>query len=596
MTAEITRAHRALYLVVACAAGAYALARAALVPIVHDECASLLWFVRPGEWLPYLAHWDANNHYLNSGSGILFTSMFGGSLLALRAGSLLAFAIYAWGAWRLGAHVRTGLVRACLWAALLLCPFLSDFFALFRGYGIELAAWLVSVDGLLRFAGSKAQRHIVQALSGLLLANAAIVALLPAWAVVLVLLALLTWHGRSAIGHKAVLMRIAAWLSLGLLPIALATAVALELKERGLLYHGGTEGFFDVTLVSLCRYVIGTPHGAAALLPLMLLVLSSGIAVREALKNRELSTPLLVVNVLLWSDVLLRVVMARGMGVNYPEDRAALHFVPLAILSIALGIDRSSEERPWAKWCALLLLLLPVRTLWTANLDHTLAWPEQSVPQRFLHLADARGRALDRPLLVGAQHQLALAWPMGSWLLGLPPRPVQTFGFPEGAHDLRIADERTLHEAMPGYHVIDSAMGPGLWLLERDRPLTTDPPVKSDASARSGREEFMELAHLPLNVLQGGNSVVEVSVPLIIPSRSPDVRLVVEVNDQKGEKLFYDSVAPLTLGPGWTGQRLCWAWGLPPMPRADRAIVYLYDPTGMVVSHGFSRTLVSAVR
>ena len=65
------RAGATVYLLGAGLIAAYVIARAALVPMVHDECASVLWFVQPGEWLPYQAHWDANNHFLGSGIGAL---------------------------------------------------------------------------------------------------------------------------------------------------------------------------------------------------------------------------------------------------------------------------------------------------------------------------------------------------------------------------------------------------------------------------------------------------------------------------------------------------------------------------------------------
>ena len=60
---------RLLFLSLAALAGLYVVLRAALVPWVHDECASLFWFVERGEFLPWKAHWDANNHVLSSAIG-----------------------------------------------------------------------------------------------------------------------------------------------------------------------------------------------------------------------------------------------------------------------------------------------------------------------------------------------------------------------------------------------------------------------------------------------------------------------------------------------------------------------------------------------
>ena len=122
-------AYGALVIVIA----VYVLLRAAWVPLVHDECASVLWFLRPAQWLPGSAHWDANNHYLGSAIGIASVRIFGEAPWSIRMGSILSFALYAWSAWRIGHLVREPLIRWCTWTALLACPFVLDFFSLFRG-------------------------------------------------------------------------------------------------------------------------------------------------------------------------------------------------------------------------------------------------------------------------------------------------------------------------------------------------------------------------------------------------------------------------------------------------------------------------------
>ncbi len=596
MVATLTRSQRILFLSLAGTTAIYLLARAMRVPMVHDESASVLWFVRSGAWLPYLAHWDANDHYLSSGIGILFTGLFGESLIALRAGSLLGFVAYAWATWRIGARFQAGPVRACMWVALLLCPFLLDFFALFRGYGLELAGWMIALDGLLRYTAERTSSHGVQVLVGMLLAGSAIVALLPAWGLVLLVLAWLMWEGRHRITRRALFLQTIIFFLLGVLPVVLATGLAFELKARGLLYHGGTEGFFTVTFGSLCRYVLGSGSAWVVGAVFTLLVFAGATAVREVVRTRRFDDPLVLINSLLWSDAVLRVLMATLLGVNFPEDRAALHFVPLALLSIAFALDRLSLQRAWIAWGATILLVLPIRAVLTANIDHTTAWPEQSVPTRFLSLAEDLEHASPRPLLIGGQHQLALCWPMSAGLQGKVTRSLQTVGFPEGTHDLRVVDARFLREASEGYHVIDSAMGPGLWLLQRDQRAETVPAGILRAPERSTREEFDELAQLPVEVLGAGEALVEVKVALILPSSSPDVRLVIEVNDAEGNKLFYDAVAPMVLRSAWAGQRLRRVWGLPHMPKAARAIIYLYNPAHVVVSHGAASTSLYAVR
>ncbi len=592
----MARADRIFFLVLTCAASVYVMLRATLVPPVHDECASLLWYVRPGEWLPYSAHWDANNHYLNSGIGILLARAFGESLPVLRAGSLLAFGLYAWAVWRTGAHVRGLVVRRCLYAALLLCPFLLDFFSLFRGYAIEMAFWLVALDSFMRYAGSYKTRELLRALLALLVANAAILALVPVWALVLLGFGVLLWVGRQRLVSGSLIPQLGALLLLGALPLYGASILAFELKDRGLLYHGSTEGFFDVTVRSLSNCLLNFPSASGAFSVALVVVSAIGVILVTAVRDRAFTTPAVVLAALFSTDALTRVLLAQFFGVNYPEDRAALHYVPMALIAIALAIDQVAGRWPKAVWAALLLLLLPARTLWTANLDHTLAWREQSVPKHFIETVDALAQSHGRPMLVGAHHQLALAWPMWSYMQGVEPQPLSSEGFPGASDDLRIVDARYAHEAAKGFRAIDSAAGPGLWLLER-RPIAhPDTLAVLRAPNASARAEFMELVHVPDSFLWENDIQVQVDVPMIIPSSSPDVRLVLEVNDSRDVKLFYGSVAPMALRPQWTGQNMRWVWGLSAMPEAKRAVIYLHNPGKRVLSHGKVRALVSAIR
>ncbi len=116
----------------------WAVARACVQSVTMDEADTYLKFVGRAE----IFHWfpAANNHILNSALIRLFTSIFGLSHLTLRLPALLGAGIY---------------IAACLYLCVLLpdkisltlplfvClvynPFVADFFALARGYGMASA-------------------------------------------------------------------------------------------------------------------------------------------------------------------------------------------------------------------------------------------------------------------------------------------------------------------------------------------------------------------------------------------------------------------------------------------------------------------------
>lgn len=446
----------------------YLVFRAALVPWVHDECASLYWYVERGTFLPGKAHADANNHFLSTAVGVATYRLWGLSLLVSRLGSLLAWPIYLWAAYRIGGRLNTRSVRWAAWAALLLCPFVLDFFALFRGYALHTAFWLVAIDGGLCYAEGRRTRHLVQLLLGLALANAAVLTLVPLWALLVAAVAVpavVHWYRHD---ERPATAPVLAWTLLGVVPLFIATLLAFDMRREGLLYHGSTEGFVAVTVRSLDRFVLGNGGRVAAVMVMVLLLSAMVPAV-----GRTARSPLALLSGALLADVLIRIVLAHTVGLNYPEDRAGIHYVPLGILVLAFAAD-ATPTRYWAHACWMLALwFLPLRTLYTANMDHTLLWPEQSVPTRFLQQMAARQEGMGRPLVIGAYHQLGLALPYAARLHDLPLDAPDTDGFPDGPHEMRVVDARFMPVAVAGFHLVDHAPGPGLWLLESDARLRT---------------------------------------------------------------------------------------------------------------------------
>lgn len=571
----ITVRERSAYIAFATVVFAYVVARAALVPLVHDEAASYLWFVQPGELIPFHAHWDANNHLVNTLCGWLGDRLFGTSLLALRWGNVLAFAVYALAAYRLGRHLQGPLVRWLCWAALLACPFALDLFSLFRGYGIGLAGLLFGLERIITYLGSHRATALWAAVVALVVAVYADLSLIPTVLVLVSIAALGTWPVLRRTRAQAA----SAWVALAVGGLASAYAVHLAwvMQRLGLLYHGSLAGFVHVTVGSLCRYVLGL---APPVLVWSVVVLGVAIAVMAVvvLVRRSNGTALLVVLCLVGAEVGGRIVLGRIFHVNYPEDRAGVHLVPPFVLLIALTSDGLAAYAPRARWLAALLLVLPVRTLFTLDLDHTLLWPEQSIPPRFIRAVVERQQRSARPLIVGGYHQLQLCWPLGARLQGLEVPPLTYEGFPAGAHDLRIVDERFRRSALRGYTVIDHTEGPGLWLLEREQPLPLEAADTTTVPGGPSTAEFNELVHPSLAALRGHELVVDLQGRFTCAYTGQELTVVTEVNDSTGHKVFYDAFCPPVLRAQWKGGLLHVARRIPCCPSASRAVVYVYDP------------------
>lgn len=549
----------------------YVIARAALVPFVHDEAATYSMYVQVGEFLPWRSHWDAGNHFLSTGLGIVADRVLGMRQWALRGASVLAFVLYANGTWRLGKPINSRLVRWCAWSGLLLCPFVLEFFSLFRGYGLAMAFMLVGLDGLIRLVRGGAVRHASQALIGFALANACILSLLPLWSMVLLVAGGLLLATARTTSER--FRRMMIWLVIGALPFLFALRVSREMQAVGLFYHGSLDGFFGVTLRTLCHFVLGS--GSVLVMAVVVITFSctTAVAVHRWRRSGTWRHPLMVCVGLLWADVLSRVPMAVLLGVNYPEDRAALHMVPLCILSVAYAVDVIARRLEPVRSAAVILLYLPLRTIFTANTTHTSLWPDESVPVRFIQQMDELQNRQGRPLVIGAYRQMNRSLPFAATQQGAQlPMPL-TEGFPAGPHDVRIARPDHLLDARIGYREVDHDAATGLTLLQRERPLRSLSAPKTPWPSRTTSDEFIGV--LDSDTLRSGTDhLVEVSARLV--SAGPvQVKLVVEVRNRADSVLFYDAIMVTAFAP--TDHRFTEVRHVPHIHADQRVVVYFWN-------------------
>ena len=282
----ITRIERYVFFGIAALTFVYVLLRAVHLSFIHDEAVSFFEYARTGNFQPGYGHWDAGNHLLNSLFGRISYQTLGMAPIALRAGSVLCFVLYAAYIWKLGTMMQHMLVRNSLRYALLLTPFVLDFFSLFRGYGPALAFCLMGLYHLLRFATSARRRHAYASLFGLVVAGFSSLSMVLLAAVGMVLLGAITIaHGGNRTNG---LKHLAGLALLGAPALSYLLWYGEELSSRSMLYHGSKAGLFEGTLASVCRLVLGTDSAVVMWLLVAFLGLGAAIA---ALPLRSWSRP-----------------------------------------------------------------------------------------------------------------------------------------------------------------------------------------------------------------------------------------------------------------------------------------------------------------
>ena len=136
------------------ALGVYVVARAIFVPLTYDEAASYLRYISQ-DFFAVFNFEVATNHFLNTLLTKLVSVIAGDSEFALRIPSLIGYGLYLYFSVRILEWVPN---RAFALAGLLLLnlnPYLLDYFALSRGYGLSLGLLMGSLFFLLRFVSRR---------------------------------------------------------------------------------------------------------------------------------------------------------------------------------------------------------------------------------------------------------------------------------------------------------------------------------------------------------------------------------------------------------------------------------------------------------
>jgi hypothetical protein len=150
--AAVTRKGSTLATVaVALAAGVYITARAFRVPLTYDEASSFYRYI-DADFAALFDFATATNHFLNTVLTRLSVGVLGASPIALRLPNVLAGALYLGVAAAFAWRMRDSAIAFAAAVLLMTNPYVLDYFAVSRGYGLAVALLLAAMLTLLRQA------------------------------------------------------------------------------------------------------------------------------------------------------------------------------------------------------------------------------------------------------------------------------------------------------------------------------------------------------------------------------------------------------------------------------------------------------------
>ncbi len=446
----------------------YILLRAIFVDLLHDEAATFLHYLETGYLYGPLSITDANNHLLNSFVGHVLFKIFGENIFILRLPNVLSFVVYFWALFQLVSTYKNNLIKFLVLIGTTCIPFILEYFANCRGYGISLAFFMASLVFLFRLSQSISFRNHL--LFGLCLSIAIYANLTFLVSAVLGGLFILIQQYRQ----KAIVSKRNQFLHFGLhvffaLLIVPAGIYARVLKNGGALYYGSLDGLWEVTGTTLSRYTLFTDAiilkwvflflGVLAKLYLVRDWIKVGFALFFAQKNTLLAW-------FLFGHLAVILILANFMEVNYPEDRVGMYLILLSLLLFAGILERFEKVHV----LYLGLLFFPITMIPKMNLVTSIFSPDDRMTDTFYNSVYEN---LDtEKTTVSFYHLMKLTWPMHNRTSKRMYMPATQYGV-NSASDIILTRENIGLDkyALRAYDTICFDSSNGFIALKRNRPL-----------------------------------------------------------------------------------------------------------------------------
>lgn len=333
---------------------AYIIYKATHLSFTHDECYTYLHYVHQGfmDIISYKTPYT-NNHILNTVLIKYFEELFGNSELVLRMPNVLAFIVYSvYAVLLLYKYAPKLIIPGYL--LLTLNPYLLDFFALARGYGLSIGFLVMSIYYICNYFTTLKPVHLILFNVGAFLAVMSNFSLLNYYVA-----ALFTFNAISyiktksrlnATGEKETFIKLN---KINVISVILSAMVLYEplrrISKKSLLDFGGKKGFLEDTVGSsiddLFYETAITPLSASLIKTGIVLVifLILGIIALKLMKQQYIffkeQLPLVFMNLTLLLMVVITQIQHIVLGNDFYVHRFALFFYPLFILNFIFCIQ-----------------------------------------------------------------------------------------------------------------------------------------------------------------------------------------------------------------------------------------------------------------
>jgi len=535
----------------------YLFLRAIYVPLLHDEIATFFHYVQTNNYMPPNAHWDANNHVLNSMLTNWSYHLFGQSPLALRLPNVLSFGIYFIGVFGISSRIKTTPVRWGLLTTLLMSSYIFEYLGECRGYGMSMSLLLLAVYFVMRLIETNKSKFVLLIGLTLFFATAANLTLLIS-SVLIFGFVFLNFLLRDFKSNKKQFFIKLIYLFLTGAPFLLLVKLSFKLKELGLLYYGSLQGFRTVTVSTVSERFFGTYNLSIKILLIAFVLFILIAFLLQLKKEKKLFTGYSLFTFLLFGCIGMIYILAKFLKINFPEDRAAMYLFIYLAAAFAFSIDTIFKSAKSSFIPGLFLFILPIYFLFNFSLTSSHFSVEERHSQEIFDIIHQKESSFKFPATVGGYITQELCWYYMNNSSGGKQGRLHWSNHPGLDSDFQLVSTkfRFNPDTYKYYDSIYRDEKTGLVLFERKNKLaktliksSTFPNTENDSS------EYFNFGIFKMDSLIGKTLYIGTELTLKSDAKPFKAWIVASIENDEGKSLGYEFISLDWLNKSYNGEQ-----------------------------------------
>lgn len=536
-------------------ASIYLVLRSVFVPIVHDEAATFFHYIIKGEFIPWIATQDANNHILNTILEIGSYRIFGMEPWALRLPNVLSFFLFLWALVNVSRFIKNQLLSTGFIIVLIFSQGFFEFFALGRGYGLSMALLMTSFWMVLTFLETPKTRYFLFFIVSISLATLANLTLIPSALIMFGFLIFVFLFSEKSKKSWQRYLIISLLSILFLLIISAFTKLALVYQTNGVLYYGSNIGFYQTSLKTLYDFLFPN-WGLIVLLATtvsFLIALIGYLKMINQKKWKSVFTPQTFFLVLFLGNVFASMVLNKFLGVHFGEDRTVMYYYPIITGFVFFGFSyfHQNKLKP-AIYSIFMLLVIPIHFVFTMNISYSSLWKNENIkPEVFDKVWDDM-KASNRIPTVTGEHIYKLIWLYYNIKHGEPLIQINHDSYPNTFDDFILSTKEDAPLFSSDYNLMDVNNDSGIHLFKRKLFCASKNVL---TIAGNGSKEFTENELFPIiqdTTILRSHPFLKIRAKFELKSKSPSPACLfgVKILDSASNTLKY-----IYMDLGWLGRK-----------------------------------------